>query len=105
MSFSTVVSCATLAEHLNDPDWRVFDCRHLLSDVGYGEKVYSEGHLPGAFFLHLDRDLSGPMTGRNGRHPLPDPHLLARKLGAAAALVDFGRAHRDRRVALQTRRR
>jgi thiosulfate/3-mercaptopyruvate sulfurtransferase len=83
MSFSTVVSCATLAEHLNDPDWRVFDCRHLLSDVGYGEKVYSEGHLPGAFFLHLDRDLSGPMTGRNGRHPLPDPHALARKLGAA----------------------
>ena len=83
MSFSTVVSCATLAEHLNDPDWRVFDCRHLLSDVGYGEKAYGEGHLPGAFFLHLDRDLSGPMTGRNGRHPLPDPHALARKLSAA----------------------
>lgn len=83
MSFSTVVSCATLAEHLNDPDWRVFDCRHLLSDVGYGEKAYGEGHLPGAFFLHLDRDLSGPITGRNGRHPLPDPHVLARKLGAA----------------------
>ena len=83
MSFSTVVNCVTLAEHLNDPTWRVFDCRHLLSDVGYGEKVYAEGHLPGAFFLHLDRDLSGPMTGRNGRHPLPDPRQLARKLGAA----------------------
>jgi thiosulfate/3-mercaptopyruvate sulfurtransferase len=33
--------------------------------------------------LHLDRDLSGPMNGRNGRHPLPDTELLARKLGAA----------------------
>ena len=83
MSFSTLVNCATLAEHLNDPTWRVFDCRHLLSDVTYGEKAYAEGHLPGAFFMHLDRDLSGPVNGRNGRHPLPDPLALARKLGAA----------------------
>ena len=66
MSFSTLVNCATLAEHLNDPTWRVFDCRHLLSDVTYGEKAYAEGHLPGAFFMHLDRDLSGPVNGRNG---------------------------------------
>jgi thiosulfate/3-mercaptopyruvate sulfurtransferase len=83
MSFSTLVNCATLAEHLNDPAWRVFDCRHLLSDVTYGEKVYAEGHLPGAFFMHLDRDLSGQMNGTNGRHPLPDPQTLAHKLGAA----------------------
>ena len=83
MSFSTIIDCATLADHQDNLDWRVFDCRHLLSDVGYGEKVYAEGHLPGAFFLHLDRDLSGPMNGRNGRHPLPDPRVLARKLSAA----------------------
>ena len=83
MSFSTLINCATLAEYLNEPAWRVFDCRHLLSDVTYGEKSYAEGHLPGAFFMHLDRDLSGPMTGINGRHPLPDPQALAHKLGAA----------------------
>lgn len=83
MSFSTLVDCATLGAHLNDPAWRLFDCRHLLSDVTYGEKAYAEGHLPGAFFLHLDRDLSGPMNGRNGRHPLPDPQMLASVLGAA----------------------
>ena len=83
MNFSTVISCADLAAHLHDPDWRVFDCRHQLSDVAYGEKVYAEGHLPGAFFLHLDRDLSSPMNGHNGRHPLPDIFLLASKLGAA----------------------
>lgn len=80
--FSTLVSCEELAQHLNDPEWRIVDCRHLLSDVGYGEKAYAEGHLPGAVFMHLDRDLSGPMNGRNGRHPLPDPELLAAKLGA-----------------------
>jgi len=83
VSFSTVISCAELATHLNDPDWRVFDCRHQLSDTAYGEKMYAEGHLPGAFFLHLDRDLSSPMNGHNGRHPLPNIALLSGKLGAA----------------------
>ncbi|WP_301100459.1 sulfurtransferase [Propionivibrio sp.] len=83
MSSSPLVSCELLASHLNDPGWRVFDCRHQLSDVEFGTKAYAEGHLPGAFFLHLDRDLSAAMTGRNGRHPLPDPQELAAKLGAA----------------------
>lgn len=79
-----LVSCEQLAAHLNDPGWRIVDCRHQLSDVSYGQCVYAEGHLPGAFFMHLDRDLSGPMTGCNGRHPLPDPKALAAKLGAIA---------------------
>ncbi len=80
---TTLVDCATLAAHLADADWRIFDCRHQLADPSAGEAAYAQGHLPGAVFLHLDRDLSGPMTGRNGRHPLPDPQLLAQKLGAA----------------------
>ncbi|MBL0167691.1 MAG: sulfurtransferase [Propionivibrio sp.] len=83
MNFSTLLSTEVLAAHLNDPDWRIFDCRHRLSDVEFGAQAYAEGHLPGAFFLHLDRDLSAPMNGRNGRHPLPDAQLLASKLGAA----------------------
>jgi len=82
MNSSTLISCEVLADHLNDPDWRVFDCRHQLTDAGYGEKVYAEGHLPGAFFMRLDSDLSGPMTGSNGRHPLPDMQQLMNKLGA-----------------------
>ena len=83
MNLSSLVSCAQLATHLDDPLWRVFDCRHQLSDVGYGARAYAEGHLPGASFLHLDRDLSAAMNGRNGRHPLPDPQRLADLLGAA----------------------
>ena len=83
MSFSPLVSCTQLAEHLGDPDWRVFDCRHQLSDVAFGARAYAEGHLPGAYFLHLDRDLSSPMTGHNGRHPWPDAQRLAELLGAA----------------------
>lgn len=83
MSFSTLVSSRVLAEHLNDSGWRVFDCRHQLSDVDAGARAYASGHLPGAFFLHLERDLSGPTDGRNGRHPLPVPRVLADKLAAA----------------------
>jgi len=83
VSFSTLIACSQLADHLNDPQWVIVDCRHQLSDVGYGEREYAKGHLPGAVFMHLDRDLSAAMTGRNGRHPLPDPRQLAEKLGAA----------------------
>ncbi len=83
MAYTTLVSCEVLAGHLNDPDWRIFDCRHQLANVQYGENSYAAGHLPGAFFMNMDRDLSGPMTGRNGRHPLPDPQVFAARLGAA----------------------
>lgn len=82
MSYSTLVDCAVLAEHLDDPGWRVLDCRHQLSDIEAGARAYVAGHLPGASFVHLDRDLSGPMNGSNGRHPLPDPSLLAARLGS-----------------------
>ncbi len=81
MSYTTLVDVATLQAHLDDPAWLVVDVRHQLADTGYGDRVYAEGHIPGAVFLHCDRDLSGPMTGTNGRHPLPDPEQLARRFG------------------------
>lgn len=86
--FSTLVDSAVLAEHLDDPGWRVLDCRHQLSDTEAGARAYAAGHLPGASFVHLDRDLSGPMNGSNGRHPLPDPLLLAARLGALGVSRD-----------------
>ncbi len=81
VSYPTLVDPATLQAHLGAPDWLVVDVRHQLADTGYGERVYAEGHIPGAIFLHCDRDLSGPMTGSNGRHPLPSPVSLAARLG------------------------
>ncbi len=83
MEFSTLVSCELLAAHLDDPDWRVFDCRHQLAAKDYGENAYAAGHIPGAFFLHLDRDLSGVQNGSNGRHPLPDVQGFAARMGEA----------------------
>ena len=81
MAYTTLVDSSTLAAHLNDAGWRVIDVRHQLADVSYGERAYGEGHIPGAAFLHCDRDLSGPSTGTNGRHPLPAPEVLAARLG------------------------
>lgn len=80
MAFSTLLSPEQLAAHIDDPSWRVFDCRHDLAKPAAGEQAYREAHIRNALFLHLDRDLSGPATGRNGRHPLPDPAVLAAKL-------------------------
>lgn len=68
-----LVSTATLAEHLNDPAWVIFDCRHDLVDHAKGARLYREGHIPGAHFAPVETALSGPKTGANGRHPLPDP--------------------------------
>lgn len=79
--YTTLVDVTTLAAHLDAPDWVVVDCRHDLSNPDFGQAAYADGRIPGARFLHLDRDLSGPMTGRNGRHPLPDRQNLARLLG------------------------
>ena len=75
--FHTLVEAATLAAFRDHADWLVCDVRHQLADPAAGERAYAAGHIPGAVFLHLDRDLSGPTNGRNGRHPLPDPERLA----------------------------
>jgi thiosulfate/3-mercaptopyruvate sulfurtransferase len=79
---TTLVSVEELASHLDDPGWIVCDCRHDLADHGAGRRAYDEAHIPGARFLHLDLDLSGPKTGLNGRHPLPHPLTFGLRLGA-----------------------
>jgi len=79
---TTLVSVDELARHLDDPSWIVCDCRHDLGDYEAGRRAYNEAHVPGARFLHLDEDLSGPKTGINGRHPLPHPRTFGLRLGA-----------------------
>lgn len=63
----------------------VLDCGFDLFDVQAGERAYSAGHIPGAFYAHLDRDLSGPKSPRGpvegGRHPLPTRVQWAQRLG------------------------
>jgi thiosulfate/3-mercaptopyruvate sulfurtransferase len=77
--FTTLVSTDVLASHIDDPV--IVDCRAKLDDEEWGEREYAVAHIPRAVFADLNRDLSGPRTGTNGRHPLPDPHALARTFG------------------------
>jgi thiosulfate/3-mercaptopyruvate sulfurtransferase len=81
--YSTLISTEDLARYIGDPAFAIVDCRHDLADVDAGERAYRKEHLPGAVFMHIDRDLSGIKTGSNGRHPLPEPRALAATLGRA----------------------
>jgi thiosulfate/3-mercaptopyruvate sulfurtransferase len=80
--FTTLIDAPTLATLLGGDDLALFDCRFELGNTGWGESEYSLAHLSGASYLHLDRDLSGPVSANTGRHPLPDPQVFARRLGA-----------------------
>jgi thiosulfate/3-mercaptopyruvate sulfurtransferase len=56
----------------------IFDCRHDLFALQAGREVFLLGHLPGAYFVHLDEDLSGDIVpGKTGRHPLPQLQQFA----------------------------
>lgn len=76
------VSSEWLAAHLGDPAIVIIDCRFSLTSPELGRQQYAEGHIPGAFYLHLNEDLSSPVQLHGGRHPLPNPTTLAEKLTA-----------------------
>lgn len=81
MNYTTLISVADLARHLSDPGLVVFDCRHDLVNKTIGAESYAKSHIPGARFASVDNDLAGPLTGRNGRHPLPDRDTFIAWLG------------------------
>jgi thiosulfate/3-mercaptopyruvate sulfurtransferase len=58
----------------------IVDCRFALADPGQGEREFLEGHIPGAVYASLDRDLSDLSKRGLGRHPLPDPKAFAQTL-------------------------
>jgi thiosulfate/3-mercaptopyruvate sulfurtransferase len=89
MPFTTLISTATLALHMDDPAYAIIDCRYKLDDASSGEREHAAAHIPGAMYADLGRDLAGPRNGTNGRHPLPDPRVLARtfsRLGIASGV-------------------
>ena len=80
--YATLIETAELARHLGDPAFVIVDVRHDLSKPErFGVDAYAQGHVPGAVFAHVDRDLSAPKTGRNGRHPLPTPEAASAVFG------------------------
>ena len=63
-------------------DLVIFDCRFNLADTEQGQMAYSQGHIPGSHYLHLDNHLSGAKGDHGGRHPLPDPQQFTDTMAA-----------------------
>ena len=81
MPVAQLISPQALNERQTQPGLVILDCRFALEDPDYGLRSYAQGHIEGAQFADLERDLSGPVIkGVTGRHPLPDPDDLIERL-------------------------
>ena len=79
---STLIDVTTLVELQGHEHLRLFDCRSSLLDPSAGLAQYTVGHIDGAQYVDLNRDLSAEIIpGRTGRHPLPAPTTFATTLG------------------------
>ncbi|MCG8531186.1 MAG: sulfurtransferase, partial [Desulfovibrionales bacterium] len=78
---SYLVESSWLASRLDDKKLRIIDTRFSLQDPKAGEALYHVGHIPGAVYADLEKDLSAQIvTGQTGRHPLPDYLQLVERL-------------------------
>lgn len=83
MPIAQLISPQGLYARLKEPGLVILDCRFALEDTDYGQRSYAEGHLEGARFADLDKDLSGTVFKQvTGRHPLPAPEQLIERLQA-----------------------
>ncbi len=81
MDYKTLISPQTLQENLDSTGLAILDCRFYLQEPDRGYLEYLEAHIPGAIYIHLDRDLSGEIIpGSTGRHPLPSSQVFAERL-------------------------
>ncbi len=81
---SHLISPRALLDQLSDVT--VLDVRWRLGS-GDGRARYDEDHVPGAAFIDVDTELSGP-PGTGGRHPLPAPEVLQAALRTAGVSAD-----------------
>jgi thiosulfate/3-mercaptopyruvate sulfurtransferase len=75
-----LVTVDWLRAHHQDTNVVTVDCRFALDDPQQGRTVYEAGHIPGAFYLDLNIDLSSPVQTHGGRHPLPNVKTLSERL-------------------------
>ncbi len=69
MNYSALIGVPELASRIGQIDWLVVDCRSDIADASAGQRAYVEGHLPGAVFADMNRDLSDLSLKGLGRHP------------------------------------
>jgi thiosulfate/3-mercaptopyruvate sulfurtransferase len=99
---STLITASELAGALDGGDIVVCDCRHDLLQPGWGREQYLAGHIPGAVYVDLGADLSGPPLTDHGRHPMPSAQALEAvfsRLGIAAGQQVVAYDQRDGSIA------
>jgi len=80
-TYGTLIEAPELAQHLDDPNLVIVDCRWDIARPEWGDAAYAESHIPGAVFASMDRDLADPVGPETGRHPLPNVRRFAETLG------------------------
>ena len=89
MALAQLIDSTRLNAQLAHPNLCIIDCRFALDDPQYGKRSHEQAHIPGAVYLDLEADLSGPVIpGQTGRHPLPQPEQLVQRLRAAGVSND-----------------
>lgn len=83
-----IVSPAQAYQMISSNKIAVLDVRSDLAQPDIGVQRYNKNHLPGAYFLHLEKDLSGQKEIHGGNHPLPDIEELSGKLGDIGIQTD-----------------
>jgi thiosulfate/3-mercaptopyruvate sulfurtransferase len=79
--FTSLIDVSSLKGVLDEPNVAIVDCRFDLMQPDAGHRAYLAGHIPKARYADLNKDLSAPIRPDSGRHPLPDPQVLAATLG------------------------
>lgn len=74
-----IVKVEWLMSHINDAELIPADCRFNLTDHEYGPNSYKKGHIPGAVFFDMERDLSSSNKA-GGRHPIPSVDAFSKVL-------------------------
>lgn len=83
MTYDSLISVDQLiAERQESAPLVILDCSFDLSDPAAGRRAYEAGHIPGASYVDLESTLSGPKTGKNGRHPLPAQEAFVQAMAA-----------------------
>ncbi|MEM7027838.1 MAG: sulfurtransferase [Pseudomonadota bacterium] len=73
--YHTLINIEELAAY-RDKAYMIVDCRYDLADQSVGKQNYNLSHIPGAIYLDLMEDLSGPPITNKGRHPLPTDEAM-----------------------------
>jgi len=82
MNSNILISATQLSDLIQAGKCTVVDCRFDFSDALRGRADWISGHIPGAAYADLDRDLAAPVDDHTGRHPLPDADKFARFLAS-----------------------